>query len=452
VAVGAVYDFGSEEVNLRSPRSYFHPLKTCIEEHPFLTVVVKAQETEKPFYERVGLVHLENHVLVGHDLVISDSASAAETRAIETVLNPAVDKSWLSERPPWRIFVYPIITPSVTRPSKCFIIFSFSHALSDGMAGPAFHRTFMKSMGLADQILDAPRIVIPAQPLPAAFDTAERLPISWGFLLAPLIAVLLPKSLCSFLGIRAAASTVDEGTWLGPPMFFDHNDFETQIKLLEVEGPVLQNALQVCRKNSARLTGVLHQVIVRALSKAVSASEVTNFCTTTSVNMRKSVGTPDSEMGMYVTACYEQHSRDEKLGPLSEDSWKAARATTKKLAEKAVDLQDQPIGLLRFAPSIRSYLTGKLGQQRDSSYEISNLIAFSNAVDSANCKITKMIFASPSGVVSPPLVFNVVSVSGGSLVIAITWQRGAIGIRKDDERSFVDDVCETILTDLKALS
>lgn len=452
VVVGAVYDFASQDIDLRSPQFYLWPLKSCVEDHPFLNVIVGSQKTERPFYERVTSIHLLDHVVISDDLIAGDDTTLAETKCIETVLGPAADLSWLSsEGPPWRILVHPLVTSPGTKATKCFIALSFSHTLGDGLAGTAFHRTFLDALRRAQTNEGAPEMVTPCQTLPPAFDTPERLRISWGFLLAPLLAVFLPKFLVNFFGLRAAASTVDEGTWLGPPMFFRPEDFQTQVKLFEVDDSTLQNALRVCRRNGTKLTATLHQIVLRALSRAIPASQCTNFVSQTAVNMRSSIGAPDNEIGLYVTGYYEQYPRDDSSGPLSGRAWTAAGAMTKKLAETAIQLEDQPIGLLRYAPSIRGYYTGKLNQRRDCSYELSNLVAFSDAGGNANSKITKMVFGAPSGVVSSPLVFNVISVKGGSLMCAITWQPGALGVPQEDEGRFVQGICDSMTTDLNEL-
>lgn len=71
--------------------------------------------------------------------------------------------------------------------------------------------------------------------------------------------------------------------------------------------------------------------------------------------------------------------------------------------------------------SIRNWTLGKIGQQRDCSYEASNILAFdgTDGTDSADgsadheCKVNKMVFTQPGNALSAPLVFNIVSVKGG---------------------------------------
>lgn len=453
VVVGGVYEFSANTVDLRSPSFYLLQLKRCVDEHPPLSTIVRDQHTEKPFYEQVQQVELEQHIAIGKDLTIDEGAGITETKAIEMVLGSALDSTWSAERPPWSILVHPIIWPMHADVKRCFVAFCFSHALGDGLAGTAFHRTFLIAARLnnKDQDQRIPRTAAPSRPLSIAFDTAERLPISWGFLLGPLFSLLLPKFLANLLGLRPATSDIDDNSWLGLPMFFKPDDFQTQVKLLEIEDAPLQNVLRASRRNGSKFTATLHQAIIRALSRAIPASDAATFVSGTAVNMRGSVGVTEDEMGMFVTGYFEQHARNDSTGPFSGAMWAAAGTMTGKLAESAVQLQDQPIGLLRYAPNIRTYLTSKLGQRRDSSYEVSNLVAFTDAERATNCRITKMVFGQPSGVVSAPLVFSCVSVKGGSLMIVVNWQPGALGVARENESAFVDKICSSIRLNLEEL-
>jgi hypothetical protein len=109
--------------------------------------------------------------------------------------------------------------------------------------------------------------------------------------------------------------------------------------------------------------------------------------------------------------------------------------------------------LLRYAPSIRNWMLGKVGQSRDGSYEVSNLLAFDDTDDGAShkYKISKMVFVQPANVLSAPLVFNIISVKGGSLVCAVSWQAGALDVPLEEEDLFVDGICSSLQADFEAL-
>ncbi|KAJ5612467.1 hypothetical protein N7510_005661 [Penicillium lagena] len=451
LVIGAIYEVASEEIDVNSAQSFIPPLKHCILTYPYLSVVVKDKHTEKPAYEGVSTINLEDHISIIHD-----SDSHGETATLQKILPPILDRPWPADIPPWRIVVLPLVAPDDSAVTRCFIAFAFSHTLGDGMVGLAFHRTFLDAWR-QKTCTDEKRsflVTPPTRTLSAPFDTPERLPISWKFLLGPLMAVYLPKSLAGILGLRAAASTVDAGTWTGSRMSFDPAAFNSRVRLLEIEAPIVQKALQVSRSHDAKLTAIVHQLIVRALSKAIPNPDITNFVSQTAVDMRGSIGTPGYTWGLFVSGHHEVIPRLTHITPaLSDEMWAAASSMTKKLAACATRLQDQAIGLLRYAPSIRNWTLGKVGQRRDGSYEVSNLLAFDDTDDGASpkYKISKMVFAQPANVLSAPLVFNIVSVKGRSLVCAVSWQAGALGVPLEEEDLFVDGICSSLQADFEAL-
>lgn len=429
---------------------FIQPLKRCIEEHPFLNVIVQDKHTEKPFFERVSSINLEDHISIIHNDETSDNGTAT----LQEVLPPILDRPWPGGLPPWRIVVLPLPSQHGRGKASFFIAFAFSHTIGDGMTGLTFHRTFLAAWSLAAGTDETQSFLVtpPSRTLPPPFDTPERLPISWSFLLGPLIATYLPGFLAEAFGLRAAASKIDAMTWTGSRVFFDPETLQSRVRLLEIEAAHVQKALQASRNRGAKLTGVLHQLIVRALSKAIPNGDMNSFLSQTAVDMRGSIGAQGDTWGLFVSGYYEVHPRVPGLAApeFSEEMWAAARSMTKSLSECTVRLQDQPVGLLRFAPSVRKWTLGKIGQQRDCSYEVSNLLAFDGG-DNAKCKISKVVFAQPANVTGGPLVFNIVSAKGGSLMCAVSWQAGALGIPVEEEMPFVERICESLRADFESL-
>ncbi|ROT42017.1 hypothetical protein SODALDRAFT_303010 [Sodiomyces alkalinus F11] len=468
VIVGAIYDFDSEGDPLSSS-FYFHPLRVCIEEQPFLCVAVSDMHTDKAFYQRVPRINLEEHVLIDTD---NGSATVKghgtdDLRAMQRALEANLDRPFPRGVPPWRI----VVTPLPSSPSRCFIAFCYSHTVGDGPTGLSFHRTFLRAFHTTFR--DKPlsnAVETPQTPFPIPFDTPERLPISWSFLLSPLLSLVFPRFLTQWLGLRSGASTVDAGTWTASPIHFNPHKSRTRIALFEIEAAVLEKALRAARKHDAKLTAVLGQLVARALSRVIPDKGVTNFVSQTPVNMRGAVGLPEDQTGQFVSASYVRHERalcgrssedssnGRGSGVLSEQEWTAAAAATREFATCAATLQDQPIGLLRYLPSVRKWTLGKMGEPRDSSFEVSNVGVFDEAPALAGdddrrgaLGIRRMVFAQPGQVAGPPIAFSVVSLKGGSLVCTATWRAGALGVSDDEEESLVDRLCALVKADFEAL-
>ncbi|CAI6332997.1 unnamed protein product [Periconia digitata] len=444
VIIGATYQF-DESFNVHDPSTFYNALHHCIQEHPFLSVAVGDAHTDKSYYRRVTTTTLKDHIAI-----VEQSANHDDNTTIGQMLQGHLHGTWPEGISPWKIIVLPL-------QEACFIAFSFSHAIGDGPTGLAFHRSFQRG---CSRTLYAARdtrpdtMQNPVTPFPSPFDTPERLPISWGFLLSPFIAQFLPSMVAEWLGMKASVSPVDSGTWLGAkiPSVEEAASAQSMLVVREVEPRVLVNALQQARKHDAKFTGLFIRCIARALSQTVTDVGVTNFVNQTAINMRRAASIPQDEGGMYVSGTYIRYDQPGAHMAFGGDDWKAARNSTKQLAESAVQLQDQAIGLLRYVSSMRKWMLGKFGQTRDCSYEVSNVgVANSNEHDAGTPRQTKFVFAQPGHVLSAPLAFNVASVGGGALVYTVTWQAGALDLGKGSEEEFVTKVCSLLENDLQNL-
>lgn len=468
--VGAIYDL-EDQGDIASPATYFHPLRLCIEELPVLCVTVGDMHTDKAFYQRVPRMNLAEHVFIE----TADSSATAEGReyddleAIRSTLAATLDRPFQRGIPPWRI----VVTPVPSSPSRRFIAFCYSHTIGDGTTALSFHRTFLRALN-ARNSTDKPLAGIvetPWKPFPIPFDTPERLPISWSYLLSPLIRLIFPRFLVEWLGLPSEART-----WTGSRIHFDPDKSRTNVAILEIEPTVLDKAIRVSREHDAKLTAVLGQLVARALHRAIPDQSITAFSSQTPVNMRRAIGLPDDQTGQFVSVSYVRYDRDAcrsttthddndnddgSRGVLSEREWAAAASATRKFAKCAGTLRDQPIGLLRYLRSIRTWTLGKIGEERDSSFEVSNVGVFDEAAALAGgdgdrrpgrSRMTKVVFAQPGLVAGPPIAVSAVSLKGGGLICTVTWRAGALGVPEDEEVTFVDRLCASIRADFEGLA
>jgi hypothetical protein len=447
LVIGAVYEFTNDASCIDTLNALYRPVKRCIDEHPYMSVVVEDMNTDKSFFRRAPTIDLEQHITI---LGCHDDKD--DSSRIEQLLATNLDVPFPAGIPPWRILVLPLQRGH-------FVAFCYSHMIGDGLTGRAFHRTLLEAL---KKDPDIPRsetytVETPDRPLPAPFDTAERLPISWTFLLSPLLSLVLPASVATYTGLRTSGSTIDAGTWTGSeiPQAGALNPFHSKVKLREVPASTFAKLLRTIKTHDTKLTGVFEEAIVRALS-SVLPSPTTNFVSQTAINMRASAGVPDDEGGEFASACYIMHPRRDPTAPFSEAHWAASRASSRKLATSASTLQDQAISLLRYLPSIRKWTTSKFGQRRDCSFEVSNIGAFAEreprAHNASGVRVTRMVFAQPGQIISAPMAFNLVSVVGGGLAYTVSWQAGALGEVGMEEGLFIERVCEAIECDLEALT
>lgn len=452
VIVSAVYEF-ADGFDTTSPRSFFDPVSRCVEAHPFLCVVVGDSHTDKAYFERVPKINLPDQI----EVLDGVSKEGDVSTEMEHVMNKELDRPFPRGIPPWRVIVLPLAA------SQALVVFCFSHTIGDGPNGTSFHRSFLKAIREAHSAAPksaAMTLATPDTPLPPPFDTPEHLPISWSFLLGPLLGNILPRFLADLLGLKAQVSIVNEGTWLGTrTMFFDAATHRNRLKLRELPASAVANAVRAARAHEARLSGVLAQIIARAVGRAIGdKGGVTDFVVETAVNMRRSVGVHEDEMGEFASGCYLALPRADgghPGTPLSEAEWETAKASTAQLALSAAQLQDQPIGLLRYAGSVRKWLAGKVGSERGSSFEMSNIGVFDPDRDGGaaprGARIVRAMFAQPGHVTSSAVAVNILSVKGGGLAYTTTWQVGALGVPEHEEEAFMTSVCDGIDADFAAL-
>ncbi|VUC21190.1 unnamed protein product [Clonostachys rosea] len=437
VIVGAVYELKGE-LNISAPETFYPALSQCVQQEPWLCVVVGDAHTEKAFFERVPTLDFKNHLTI-----LSPSEKGTDDLTlIQETLEADVDRPLTKGYPPWRVVIQPLQAPD-----QFLVVFSFSHTIGDGMTGPIFHRTFAQGLNettAGTKLAEYQVATSCTKPLPDPFDTPERLPITWSFLLGPLFGEILPKFILDFLGMKASISQNDKGTWTATPIFFNPKTHKTRVRVMEIEAAVLEKALRVAREHEAKLTGLIHPLVARALSKSLPDKNITNFVSQTAINMRRSIGVPSDEMGEFASGCYSKTPRSEADGPLTPEEWASAKEITEQFALSASELKNHAIALLRYAPNIRQWMSSKIGKPRDCSIEMSNLgLVDADAAAGSNVVIGKMVFTQPGHVAGPPMTCNTVTLKGGSLMVTMTWQTGALGI-EGDEGAFVDGVCAAL--------
>jgi hypothetical protein len=105
---------------------------------------------------------------------------------------------------------------------------------------------------------------------------------------------------------------------------------------------------------------------------------------------------------------------------------------------------------VQYLDKFRPWFLEKLGEARDSSYEISNAVVFDpsskgnasvSGVESdgkGTWDIERMVFSQPANVTNCPLSFSVVTRKDGELVMTLNWQIGVLGVV--DENGFAKDI------------
>lgn len=468
LVVAGIYHFPDQDHfgHAQEPAFYFPALRKCVETHPLLTAVVKNAMTADEQYTQVPVVDLRQHVHL-----LSATSQDAHTDVEDPQILHAIrrlhndpDLAFFNKAgdiPSWRIDILPLNSPK----QRVFISFTYSHCVGDGMSGPYFHRTFLEALN-SEPIINAaadPLVKTQAKALPVL----PHLPVSLSFLLAPALGHYLPAFLSRLLGVKASASGADDETWTGPVMFDDrlspNQPVRTALEIFDLDRETLEAVIGACRRHQTKLTSLLNEFIALCLSRRLPGyhsrfSQKKNLISCIPTNLRKAAGIPQGVLGNQSSAAYSRHpiTRAKEL-TIENDVWERASRQSTLLATSVTGLRDQPIGLLGWISNIKAWTEEKMGQQRDSSWQLSNLMAFDGG--SEGIFVEKMFFDQPADAVGLSMNFNTISVKGGELVICVAWQVGALGLDKiegidieDNERRVVSEILEDLRSYIKLVA
>ncbi|KAI9691365.1 MAG: hypothetical protein M1820_009702 [Bogoriella megaspora] len=445
----------ADESDLQRLDCYAPALVECIQQHPFLSATIQDASTKTPIWSRPTQLNPGNHFRVLRSAVINSLSPSSETsetallkEAIGLLHNAAEFRfTDVGSKPAWALDVLPLPGGDKADHHRVFISFTYSHSHGDGGSGTAFHKTFhgawQKSMQTA-QKTEETIVQAPAPPLPDAADTPAKIPISFSYLLTPVLGTYLPSLLSRALGISANVSGTDDNTWTGSKTFTDTKtpdwNATTSVECFSINPQALRKLLACCKRKGTTLTPLLNHLVAQALSKAFSASSITlppgtNFTCQIPVNLRKALSMPLSTIGNYVGGAYTRHSFSTTINPLLDDkAWQTIQSQGHSLSHAASTLRNQPVGLLRYVSDIPSWIQQGIGKPRDYSWELSNIGSYNGKqgfiVDGRRdaVEVEEMWFSQPASSIGPPLNFNVVGLKEGGLNVCVTWQIGSLGL------------------------
>lgn len=454
-------------------------MSRCIERHPILSAVITLENTNKPRFEKATHLDLANHVQRLPDVLTGEHDAVVASTVEQMHDAPLPHRERI---PPWKVIVQrvPPARDAATRrvsddaqdKQHYLILLAYYHSHGDGMAGLAFTRTLYHALNEPSATSPPSNTVPPSQsPFLPPIEKAAHLSISASYLLTPLLATLLPSSLNHLLGIKPHIGPDAPHAWRGAERT-SATDLRTRVELLRVPAGHVAALRTACRAHGCKATGLLHQLVVRALSERLS--DTPEFIAQSAVDMRRvASGVGRDDMALCVSGVWEILGRtdgadwsawmqrpegrradavEDGVGDAEgEDVWSRARRTTKVLAECARQTHNQPIGLLPWVPDMRGWTREQIGRPRDVSYELSNLLSFepderseatSRTDDDGAQKpwtLRHVVFSQPANCTGGALDVNIASRAQGDMSVALSWQVGALGVEEGEEgeRMFV---------------
>ena len=452
--VTALYTLRQPDASGINTETFFPVLKHCIAIHPILSASLSDEATEAPKFVRPATLDLRNHVQ------IVDPASPGENpedeiEQLKQVIAEDHDRPFPYQEniPPWKIIVLPVSGQPEARERRFYILFSYSHSHGDGTSGLAFHKTFLQGLRISKRGDTDPIYATPSLPLLPPLEQGVTLSISWSYLLQPLLAVYLPKFISKLLNLQASIMPESPSSWRAQPYSYNAETFRAGLEIVIIDGETLKDVISACKANGTKMTGLIHQLIIRALSEVVPAdTPAGSFVAQTPLNLRRIMsGFTNDDMAVCTSADYELFPRYQKRGDsglnaaeldsiVDEEMWAAARNTTARLAARASKAADQPVGLLQYLTHFRMWLVNQLGEQRDTSYELTNILVFDPLGDTgdsdvgtsaSNWELRRILISQPAHALGSPISFNVATMKRGEMVFTLTWQIGVLDLENE---------------------
>lgn len=433
VAVSASYS--SSVPNVALQKVIYPALSEVIRQHPVLSAIVKDEDTSAPYFARLPLIDLNKCV---------SFVSRKRAHAVDHVKDAELDelleeqhntdfKGDFGQRPFWRL----IILTETGDISQFFAIFVFHHAVGDGQSGAAFHRSFYSALSkipnieqliLEESTTLTTSVVSPHEPLVPSLESLHKLPLSVVFILKALWYSWYPPS--------------TSGLWTALPVADDLSQTRTRYRSFAIPQDITRRLLEISRAHSTTLTATIEVLLADVLFVHLPP-EISTLRCNGSISFRQFLPNEivsENSIGTWLSTYTHDHSRSEQIEVARPFPWEEAKEVKSTIyAEVAKNGSNSVIGLLRYAGDIRSFLLDKLGKQRNTSFEISNLGLFKSPLYSPTWRIGRILFSQSFNVVGAPFSANMITGGDGCLSIGFSWLDGVVD----------EDLIEKVMCDLQ---
>ena len=358
-----------------------------------------------------------------------------ENETLSQKLQELHDRRWSTEkRPLWKLVVMRGLqnVDDTSSGFKLHIAFVYHHVIGDGLSGAAFHRSLIRTLGEIDKTGYELREASKAIEIPVSaklIEPIERLislPLSWLFLLKQILNEYAPRWLIG----------APPPLWAGLPMqTLDECPLRSRNRIVTITPDGMENLLEESRKRGVSLTSLFTASLVCNLAKALP--EAPRFLGTTAYTLRRVTRSSMDEMVNQSTGLLTSYEGDllrrvrnaSTATGLVESLWDTALFFHSQLqAELAKCPRDNLVGLLPYVVDHVEFYRKKFGKGREATWEVSNLGVFKTAPDPLPEKSTleSMTFTQGAQPLGAAFSVNCVSIQGGPLTIAFTWQDSVV--------------------------
>ncbi|KAJ5980435.1 hypothetical protein N7481_007733 [Penicillium waksmanii] len=417
LAVAATYEL---------PKSFTSPvedyvLRACasvIAEHPSLSAIPAADDTQEPYFVRLPIIDLDKVVRftqrehgIPRDVSLGEGDISPDLD-LQAVFQEEHNTPFIPPNPYWRLHV--LVDKQDTHKFTAALI--LHHALGDGGSGKSFHISFLRALQTqtASDGETPHSVASPQIPMLPNIEQIHPMPLSFWFLAKKIFQakVYAPR---------------DPGLWTGariqPPT-------STHVRLVPFAQGLVKRLRKACREERTTITALLQTVYARSLFKHIPDQFFRLNCTGAFSTRRflPDIITEDS-MGVFVADFEESYTRSTvALADPTAFPWEEARRSRQTIQD-TLDRKGADVGpnLLKFVNNFQQELClSKVGQDRDKSFEVSNIGVVSSTSTPDQPSIQGMAFSQCASVMGNAIGVSVVTGGDGCLVLGISWQEAVV--------------------------
>lgn len=400
----------------------FLAVAEVIQKHPILSAIPVDEDTASPYFARLPVIDLSRVIsfVTRSQLVVS----GGKDNDLDSLLQDQHNTNFKADYgvlPFWRLIV--LQDPSEQREfTACFI---FHHSLGDGASGLVFHKSLLAAMNMVENVIDS--------------ETLQTVVESLDMPLLPSLESLHPLPIPATSDRSFTTTSVKE--WTGDVIRLP---CETRFKSLSISADNSTAFIQSCKQNGTTVTSALPALFASILFHILPPTIEALSCVIP-VSLRRWLPSDitNDTMGVWIDAFQVPffHSTNNQLFGMD---WQQAQ-----LCQSAIKAYlahgGNAINVARFKniPDISSIFTSKIGQPRDSAYEVSNLGVFNASGVESGWQSSRIVFSRSAFASGSAIAVSAVSGVDGAMSLGFTWQVGVV--EEEVVERFIDGIASAFM-------
>lgn len=412
-------------------------------------------DTQAPYFARVEEICLDEITSF-----IDVPRNEARMEPINTILSQQHSIGFnMTGSPLWRVLV---LKDQESHPVDCTvnvdIILGWNRVIGDGRSGMAVHTTILNALNAAQSDEDPLSkedsaampdschsaqgkwfVRAPAKPLFPSLETKRPTPSSPRSKLSKAIKPWLP------IGSNEMMSSP---RWSGGS-YNAARPIKTQIRHIKIPSTAVAGLLTLCRSKQTTMTPYMQCLIGIILFKTLH--KAASLRCAVAVSLRRffppSTGIDERQMGLWVSAFHSEYAREALYSSssntpspdaTSSSFWTTAQKESARIKDEiATGKEDIRMDLLREVSDYRYFLLAKIGKDRDDSYAVTNLgvtgaarpvHGIGSMPEIEDWRIAELVFSQSCHVNGSAIQFCIVTLNGGDMCIALSWQEGVVSV------------------------